>query len=297
MENALAIYQKVDDPLAFCERLAKPFAALVGCSLDQGPAIALTCLCEGITPLEFQRRYHVIQGKPAMRADAMLAEFRSRGGRHVVVERSPERAAIELIDKHGQKIAAEYTWTEAEQSRWPWRDASDHKKGLKDNWSTPTDRRNMLWARLVSDSIRAIAPEIVAGIYTPEEVIDAAVVESNGQAAQQHPQQSGRSGMDVICEAAAAAAETTTEQPTETVIDVQPEPARESTTLLATTSQVAKILELYGTLGISKEIQEATLAKRKAGSLRSLERSDAQQIIDKLESLARQKVAAEQAKN
>jgi len=43
---------------------------------------------------------------------------------------------------------------------------------LKFNWSTPRKRKQMLWARLVSDVVRAIAPQVVKGIYTPEEVAD-----------------------------------------------------------------------------------------------------------------------------
>ncbi|MGB1833429.1 MAG: hypothetical protein ACPHP9_07050, partial [bacterium] len=34
--------------------------------------LALTCMCEGITPLEFSRTYHIISGRPAMRADILV---------------------------------------------------------------------------------------------------------------------------------------------------------------------------------------------------------------------------------
>ena len=45
-------------------------------------------------------------------------------------------------------------------------------KTYKDNWATPRSRMQMLWARVVSDGVRTMAPEICSGIYTPEETAD-----------------------------------------------------------------------------------------------------------------------------
>lgn len=170
--NSLAVLAKVDNPLAFASQMAKPIASLLNCNEAQGEAAALTCLQEGLTPIDFVRRYHLIQGKPVMRADAMLAELRlNHGGDFKIVERSPERAAI-VITRGDQSFEAEFTWEEAQQSRWPWKNWQDHDKGLKDNWATPTDRKSMLWARLVSDTLRAFIPELCSGVYTPEEMGD-----------------------------------------------------------------------------------------------------------------------------
>ena len=174
--NAMTVYGNVTNPIDFCEKMGNAYASLLNCTAEQGKAIALTCMCEGLTPIGFQKRYHIIQGKPAMRADAMLAEFRMNyGGDYEFnpkTDRTPNRAAIKLIDFKGREYEFEYTIQDAEDSRWPWKDAKDHSKGLKDNWSTPSDKKNMLWARLISDSLRAVCPELVAGVYTPEEVGD-----------------------------------------------------------------------------------------------------------------------------
>ena len=181
MGTALAVYEKVDNPVTFASEMAETTAALVGCSLSQGKAVALTCLVEGITPLEFKRTYHLIQGSPTMRADAMLAKFRKAGGKFTIVERSKDKAAIELTSAEGDSYKNEFTREEALASRWPWKDWKAPDRQLKDNWATDTDFKAMLWARLVSDSIRAFAPEIVAGIYTPEEMQDADVIASSVQ--------------------------------------------------------------------------------------------------------------------
>lgn len=202
--NALTVYQKVDNPIAFCDSMAKPIAATVGCNPDQGTAIALTCLCEGLTPLEFVRRYHWIPGKgPSMRADSMLSEFRlNKGGKYKVVEKSSRRAAIEFTDVDGNFYACDLTLRRALLSRWPWAKidkaaktigwlAANIKVGelyaanvgedeifrtmqphFKDNWGTEFDWANMLLARLISESLRYIQPELVAGVYTPEEMED-----------------------------------------------------------------------------------------------------------------------------
>lgn len=177
--GALAVYQRVDNPIAFATSMAKTFAAMTGVPLEQGEAVALTCLCEGLTPVDYRRRYHTIDGKPTMRADAMLAEFRmNHGGDYEIVERSANRAAINLIDHKQRSYPFEFTWEDCLKSRWPWKSGkgpgANPETDIKTNYSTPVDRRNMLWARLVSDAIRAVCPELVAGVYTPEEMEDAA---------------------------------------------------------------------------------------------------------------------------
>lgn len=273
MENALAIYKKIDQPIAFCEAMAETCAAVTGCSLQQGKAVALTCLCEGITPHEYARTYHNIQGKSAMRADAMLATFRGKyGGSHKIVERSENRAAIVLTNANGDEFTDEFTWVQAQQSRWPWKDHEKHEKGLKDNWSTPTDRKAMLWARLVSDSIRAFAPEVVAGIYTPEELIDADVVDS--RVATHAPR---RTAEEAIAIASVSEIE---DAPFNAAID-DPAP-------FATQGQIDRLNQLREKLNPPQQVWDEALAKRGATTAHGLKKADAQDLIDKLESRARQ---------
>lgn len=203
--GALAVYSRVDNPIAFAKEMAKTFAAMTGVPLEQGEAVALTCLCEGLTPVDYRRRYHTIDGKPSMRADAMLAEFRlNHGGRHKIVERTAERAALVLIDRDGNEAPCEFTWEEAQQSRWPWKDWKEapEKRRLKDNWATPTDRKALLWARCVSDGLRAVCPELVAGVYTPEEMQDAIDADYTVVSSTPVNGRSKKSSLDIAREAA-----------------------------------------------------------------------------------------------
>lgn len=171
--NAPAVYKKVADPQSFCMILGK---ALLGGGMlgvtnqEQGFVMALECLTSGQTPSQIERKHHIIGGKLSMKADAMLAEFHLLGGKSKIVERSSGRAAIELTYQ-GQKVLFEFTWEEAQQEPFVW---SKQKIGssIAFNYSTPRKRMQMLWARVVSDGIRAICPEVNCGQYTPEECSD-----------------------------------------------------------------------------------------------------------------------------
>lgn len=130
----------------------------------QGMVLAMTCLGEGMTPVAFKRKYHVHEdGTLSMRADAMAAGFRARGGRYTVREHSTTRAAA-LFEFGDSKIEAEFTLADAE------RHGYTRTKGGKDKDNWEKHAENMLWARLISENVRILTPEVCAGIYVPEEV-------------------------------------------------------------------------------------------------------------------------------
>jgi hypothetical protein len=67
------------------------------------PAQAITlmmlCQAEGLNPITALRRYHMIQGRPSMRADAMQGEFESKGGNIIWHYRSDEMVAATFFRK------------------------------------------------------------------------------------------------------------------------------------------------------------------------------------------------------
>ena len=131
----------------------------------KGFVIATACHQEKMSLMGFQRTYHIIDNSPSMKADAMLARFLELGGKYTIVEKSATRAAISLeID--GRKLEDSFTWEEAKQERYVY---NKDGKTLKDNWSTPRRVKQMLWARLVSDTVRTIEPRVNNGVYTPDE--------------------------------------------------------------------------------------------------------------------------------
>jgi hypothetical protein len=130
-----------------------------------GFVVMATCHQQGISLMEFMRTYHIVENKPSMRADAMLAEFRKLGGRYKIIENSTERAAAEFTFEK-TVISFEYTMDEAKRIG----DCLKRDGKIKEIWQKRPE--DMLWARMVSRAVRRLAPEINAGVYSPEEVVD-----------------------------------------------------------------------------------------------------------------------------
>jgi len=166
MENKLPAISGVSEMIQIGEVFER--SGMFGCSQQgQGLLIVMTCIQAGITPLEFIERYHIIDGRPSMRADAMLARFLELGGKYEVIERSAKTAAINCVFR-GAQYGARLTWDEASAEPF----TKDSKGKIKRNWATPRSRMQMLWARVVSDAVRTVCPLVCQGSYTPEELGD-----------------------------------------------------------------------------------------------------------------------------
>ena len=127
--------------------------------VEQGFILALQCFTEGLPPMELCKRYHLIQGKLSMRADAMLALYRERGGRVKWVKYDADAAQGEWTFE-GQTQNISYTANDAKLAG-----MLPAKGG---GWAKfPAE---MLRARCISKSVRMLCPEVVTGTYTPDEV-------------------------------------------------------------------------------------------------------------------------------
>ena len=135
---------------------------------EEGLVIAMTCVMEKKTPMEFQQTYHIIDRKLVMRADAMLAALLEVGGDYVILKRDSECASVQM--KCGTRDGV-FTLTHDQVKLEPFYWNREHTEP-KDNYATPHKRMQMLWARVTSDGCRAVNPGGVKGIYTPEEVGD-----------------------------------------------------------------------------------------------------------------------------
>lgn len=276
--RTLAVYDRISDPMAAIATLGRDIAhsQMFGCSNEeQGRVLAMTCFAKRMDPLALAESYHLIQGKLSMRADRMLAGLHERGGSHRIIQRNPEAAAIE-ITIHGDTQQFSLTWHDAQQEPFVYGKEKNGKRQLKDNWATPRSRMQMLWARVVSDGVRAMCPEVVCGAYVPEEIddLDVAADEPRSVVVEaEFTHQAEAAG------AFGAAGGTAKEAPKES-------------TVYATGAQVQRVLDLYVKLQVPVEAQEAALKKRSCNSLRSLTAQQADEMIGKLESLAA-KIAAD----
>lgn len=128
---------------------------------EQAMALMLIAQAEGYHPAIAARDYHVIQGRPTLKADAMLARFQSSGGKVEWREYSDERVTGVFSHPQGGSIAV--TWEIAQAKR-----IGLYKPGS--GWDKYP--RAMLRARVISEAIRTVYPGCIAGSYTPEEVSD-----------------------------------------------------------------------------------------------------------------------------
>lgn len=185
--NQLIAYDRIEDVPSFVTTLGRSIAMskMFGCeSEEQGQIMALECIARKMPPMMIAEKYYLIHGKLSMKTEAMLADFRTVAkGMHRVISRTPDKAAIELITSDRQSHVFELTWSEAKREPFVYEgkesavieqinSGKTDKLRLKAKYATDRSRMQMLWARLVSDSIRCIAPEVICGTYTPEEVSD-----------------------------------------------------------------------------------------------------------------------------
>jgi len=132
-------------------------------NVESMATLMMLCQAEGVHPLQALKRYHIIQGRPAMRADAMLAEFQKAGGKIQWNERTDKKCSATFEHEQGGKLTVEWTIAMAKEAC------------LLNNPTWKKYPRQMLTARVISEGIRTIYPAIATGIYTPEEIGDITV--------------------------------------------------------------------------------------------------------------------------
>jgi hypothetical protein len=140
------------------------------CSPGRGAVIAAMAYQEGLSLLEIKRRYHITQdGNVSMRSDRMLADFMAQGG--VCEWKQYDDQAARAVFSFGvnKNIELAYTRDDAEKA------GMFAKRG--DAWEKHTP--DMLRARLISKAVRMLAPQVCAGMYTPEEYVE--IEKSNQQ--------------------------------------------------------------------------------------------------------------------
>jgi|688.fasta_scaffold176086_8 hypothetical protein len=127
---------------------------------DQAMALMLIAQAEGLHPAIAARDYHVINNRPTLRADAMLARFQAAGGKVEWGEYTDTRVVGTFAHPQGGSVRIEWTTKMAQDA------------GLTRNPTWKSYPRQMLRARCISEGIRTIYPGVTVGTYTPEEAAD-----------------------------------------------------------------------------------------------------------------------------
>lgn len=159
----------MNDMQAMASAIAK--SGLFGAKTpDQALALMLVAQAEGLHPATAARDYHIIDGKPALKADAMLARFQASGGK------------VEWHEHTDTRVSATFSHPSGGSLRIEWDMARAKTAGLGGKAMWTKYPRQMLRARVISEGIRATNPGVAVGMYTPEEVQDFAPEKNMGTA-------------------------------------------------------------------------------------------------------------------
>lgn len=138
-------------------------------SPEQAVALMLVAQAEGRNPFEAARDYHIIQNRPALKADAVLTRFQQAGGRVEWLEYTDTKVVGKFTHPQGGSVTVDWTIDKARKVVQQTRDGPQALTD-KDNWKNYP--RAMLRARCISEGVRTVFPGVASGIYTVEEVQD-----------------------------------------------------------------------------------------------------------------------------
>jgi len=150
-------------PVADIERMARAVASskLFGMTTpEQALSLMLVAQAEGRHPASAAQDYHIIQGRPAKKADAMLRDFLSAGGKVQWLALDDKRAEATFSHPAGGTVTIAWDIDRAKRAALSGRDM----------WAKYP--RQMLRSRVVSEGIRTVFPGATSGMYVPEEVPD-----------------------------------------------------------------------------------------------------------------------------
>ena len=231
----LSVFDRMPDPLAAIEFMGNMLwkSGAGGCQTkEQGQVLALACMCERENPLEIARKYHIIDGKLSKKPEIMLAEFNQAGGKHRWIKSGDDGvgAELELVRPDGEKLVSSFSLEDAKTAGYV-RNGGRWTKG-------PKAIGEMCRARCISRGMRMLMPQISAGTYTPEELLDerdsspaASTSTSTGQSAADT--EARRRELQALNAAPVASAATIAVQP-EQIIEAQHEPVSKVETTATT---------------------------------------------------------------
>lgn len=162
--KSLAIVPRtLDESNALAEQLAK--STLLPKAMQGKAADVLVTIMAGqemgLSPMASLRAIHVIEGKPVLSADGMIA----------LVLGSQKAIYFERVDESDTSVTYETQRVGANKPRrctWTLQMAKNAGLALKDNWRAYP--RAMLASRAKAELARDVYPDVLAGCYTDDEI-------------------------------------------------------------------------------------------------------------------------------
>lgn len=163
-ENNLGIelYEKMDNPLEAVKALGASIfkSGMFGCTKqEQGEVLAMQCLAERKPPLEIASTYHFINGKLAIKSEALLGRFIKAGGMVEWVERSDTKV-VATFAKAGSKVTVTTTIEQFRANGV----ATGANKGTWDKYP-----RQMLSARAITEGVKLVGADCCMGVVIADE--------------------------------------------------------------------------------------------------------------------------------
>lgn len=152
-------------PYADIEKMGKAVAGsgLFGVKTqEQAIALMLIAQAYGKHPAAAAMEYHIIEGKPSKKAEAMMASFIQAGGTVKWITLTDQKAEATFSHPQGGTITLDWTIERAKQAGLVDKPYSNYKKYP----------RSMLRSRVISEGVKTIYPAATSGMLTPEEVIE-----------------------------------------------------------------------------------------------------------------------------
>lgn len=149
-----------DQQVTLAESFAK--SRLFGVkTTDEALSLMAIAQAYGMHPAKAIMEFHIVNGKPSVKADALLARFQAAGGTVTWITLTEKAAAAEFSHPQGGKVEIRWTIEMAQQAGLP---------NKNPTWKSYP--RAMLRSRVVSEGVRTVFPGVAQGMYTPEEIQD-----------------------------------------------------------------------------------------------------------------------------
>jgi hypothetical protein len=145
-------------PMGDIVQMARVMSPLFSKKEPDAIALMLIAQAEGKHPAIALQEWDIIQGRPALKASAVLGRFQQMGGKIKWIKISDSVCSAKFSHAQGGEVEIEWTIERAQ------------KAGLtsKDNWRKfPTQ---MLSARVSAEGVRCCFPACLNGFYIEDEV-------------------------------------------------------------------------------------------------------------------------------
>lgn len=154
------------------ERMADSFAKsnLFGVKTkDAALSLLMIAQAEGIHPALAVMEYDIIEGKPARKAERLLARFQMSGGKVKWLSYTDDNVTAEFSHPMGSDVTVDWTIAKAQKVRYY---TKDGWKPLADKYNWKNWPRAMLRSRCIAEGVRACFPGASLVTLTSEEAQD-----------------------------------------------------------------------------------------------------------------------------